>query len=75
MPQESNFNNFRLIRFDEVPEIDAFFINNGKNPTGLGEPALPPVGGALANAFAKATKKRLYQQPFSSENTLIGNIL
>jgi len=75
MPQESNFNNFRLIRFDEVPEIDAFFINNGKNPTGLGEPALPPVGGALANAFAKATKKRLYQQPFAEESEVIKNVL
>jgi isoquinoline 1-oxidoreductase subunit beta len=69
MPQENNFNFFRLIRFNEVPEIDAFFIDNGKNPTGLGEPALPPVGGALANALVKVTKKRLYQQPFIEQST------
>ncbi|MCU0468888.1 MAG: molybdopterin-dependent oxidoreductase [Arcicella sp.] len=69
--QENNFNQFRLIKFDEVPEIDVYFIDNGKNPTGLGEPALPPVGGALANAYAKATQKRLYQQPFAEQ---MGNI-
>jgi isoquinoline 1-oxidoreductase subunit beta len=75
MPQENNFNTFRLVRIDEIPEIDAFFIKNDKNPTGLGEPALPPVGGALANAFAKATKKRLYQQPFADQSKQIADIL
>jgi isoquinoline 1-oxidoreductase beta subunit len=75
LPQENNFNSFRLIRFNEVPEIDVHFIENGISPTGLGEPALPPVGGALANAFAKATKKRLYIQPFADQNEHIKDIL
>jgi hypothetical protein len=36
-------------------------------PTGLGEPAFPPVFGALANALYKATGKRFYEQPFFSQ--------
>ncbi len=67
MPQQNNFNNYRLIRFREVPEIEVHFVDNGISPTGLGEPALPPTGGAVANAIAKATGKRLYRQPFMSE--------
>jgi isoquinoline 1-oxidoreductase beta subunit len=48
----------------EIPEIEAHFIDNGIDPTGLGEPALPPTGGAVANAIFKATNVRLKNQPF-----------
>lgn len=67
-PLERNFNQYRLIRFDEVPAIEAYFVENGIDPTGLGEPALPPTGGALANALYKTTGKRLYQQPYGLAN-------
>ena len=64
-PDKSNFNNYRLIRNPEAPqEIETFFVDNGIDPTGLGEPSLPPAPAALANALAKATGKRLYTQPF-----------
>jgi isoquinoline 1-oxidoreductase subunit beta len=63
-PQQSNFNNYRLIRLKEVPEIEVHFVDNGIDPTGLGEPALPPTGGSVANAIFKATGTRLYNQPF-----------
>jgi isoquinoline 1-oxidoreductase subunit beta len=66
--QQSNFNNYRLIRFKEVPEIEVHFVDNGIAPTGLGEPALPPTGGAVANAIFKATGKRLYNQPFMKDD-------
>lgn len=73
--EQKNFNTYRLIRMKEVPEIDVHFVNNGIDPTGLGEPALPPTGGAVANAFFKATGKRLYHQPFSKQEELNGAIL
>ncbi len=55
-----------------MPEIDVHFVNNGIDPTGLGEPALPPTGGAVANAIFKATGVRLYDQPFVGKEELKG---
>jgi isoquinoline 1-oxidoreductase beta subunit len=69
---QKNFNTYRLIRMKEIPEVEVHFVNNGIDPTGLGEPALPPTGGAVANAYFKATGKRLYNQPFSLQEELKG---
>ncbi|MDB5012377.1 MAG: isoquinoline 1-oxidoreductase [Daejeonella sp.] len=66
--EQKNFNTYRLIRMKEIPEIETHFVNNGIDPTGLGEPALPPTGGAVANAIFKATGKRLRKQPFIEED-------
>ena len=63
-PEQKNFDKYKHIRMKGIPEIDTHFVDNGKEPTGLGEPALPPTGGAVANAMFKATGKRLYKQPF-----------
>lgn len=63
-PEQSNYNNYRLIRIKEIPEIEAHFVDNGIDPTGLGEPALPPTGGAVANAIFKASGLRMRNQPF-----------
>lgn len=64
-PSANNFNNYRLIRNSEAPvEIETFFVENQIHPTGLGEPALPPVYGALANALYQATGTRYYNQPY-----------
>lgn len=69
---QKNFNTYRMIRLKEIPEIDVHFVNNGIDPTGLGEPALPPTGGAVANALFKATGKRIYSQPFIKQEGLEG---
>ncbi|WP_420399589.1 molybdopterin cofactor-binding domain-containing protein [Flagellimonas sp.] len=66
-----NFDKYRLIRMREVPEVETHFIKNELSPTGLGEPTLPPAGGAIANAFKAATGNRLYQQPFSKNPELL----
>ncbi|MCW5910749.1 MAG: xanthine dehydrogenase family protein molybdopterin-binding subunit [Cyclobacteriaceae bacterium] len=70
--EQHNFNNYRLIRYNEVPEVEVHFVDNGIDPTGLGEPALPPTGGAVANAIFKATGKRLYNQPFILQEEMKG---
>ena len=71
-PDQNNFNKFHMIRMNEIPEVDVHFVDNGISPTGLGEPALPPAGAAAANAFYKATKKRLRNQPFIEEEAFKG---
>lgn len=72
-PEQSNFNNYRMMRNSEAPEsIEVFFVDNGISPTGLGEPGLPPIMAAVANALYKATGKRLYSQPFAEDKALLG---
>ncbi len=71
-PQYKNFDKYRLIRMKEVPEVEVHFVKSSNDPTGLGEPALPPAGGAIANAIAKATGKRFYKQPFVKEQIILG---
>jgi isoquinoline 1-oxidoreductase subunit beta len=62
---KANFGKYRMIRMNESPmNMEVHFVENGKAPTGLGEPPYPPVFGALANALYKATGKRHYHQPF-----------
>ena len=63
-PSADNFNQYRLIRMTEIPEIDIHFVKSDIAPTGLGEPSLPPVGAAVANAIYKATGKRIRKIPF-----------
>ena len=66
VPDVNNFHNFRMIRHNEAPKaIEIYFVESTEDPTGMGEPAYPPVYAALANAMYKATGKRLYSQPFS----------
>lgn len=62
-PVVKNFDRYRLIRMKETPVVESYFVENGLSPTGLGEPALPPAGGAVANALKAATGKRIYKQP------------
>ncbi|GAB3728891.1 xanthine dehydrogenase family protein molybdopterin-binding subunit [Spirosoma lituiforme] len=72
VPEQKNFNEYRLIRLNEIPEIDVYFVQNELDPTGLGEPSLPPAGGAVANAIFKATGKRLRSQPFMEQEEFKG---
>ncbi|GAA3612293.1 molybdopterin-dependent oxidoreductase [Flavivirga amylovorans] len=63
-PQSNNFNTYQLIRMGQTPQVDVHFVKSDIAPTGLGEPTLPPVGAAVANAIYKATGKRLTKQPY-----------
>jgi isoquinoline 1-oxidoreductase beta subunit len=66
-PDSKNFDTYRLIRMNETPKVDVYFVKNNLSPTGLGEPGLPPAGGAVANAINAALGKRIYSQPFVKE--------
>ncbi len=71
-PQSVNFDTYRLIRMKETPIVETYFIENDIAPTGLGEPALPPAGAALANAIKAATGIRLTKQPFIENKKIFG---
>jgi len=60
---QSNFHDYRVLRLSQTPRIDVELIRNSEAPTGVGEPAVPPVAPALANAVFNANGKRLRRLP------------
>lgn len=66
--QQSNFHDYQLLRMEDIPEsIETTFISSAESPKGVGESGTPLVAGAIANAFAALTGKRLRHLPFTPE--------
>jgi isoquinoline 1-oxidoreductase beta subunit len=66
--QQNNFNDYKMLRFDEMPEIEVHIMPGAGNPTGAGEFAVPPVAPALCNAIFAATGKRVRRLPVQPED-------
>jgi isoquinoline 1-oxidoreductase beta subunit len=61
---QGNFDTYRMVRYAEAPKIDVHLIpSGGKVWGGAGEPAVPPLGGAVVNAIFAVTGKRLRSLP------------
>jgi isoquinoline 1-oxidoreductase beta subunit len=66
--REGNFNDYRILRFDEAPPIQVAVVGSPEDaPGGIGEAGLPPIGPAIANGVAALTGVRLRHYPFTSD--------
>ncbi|NIM95989.1 MAG: molybdopterin-dependent oxidoreductase [Anaerolineales bacterium] len=68
--QQSNFHDYPLLRFDEMPEIDVHILQSEYSPSGVGEMGVPPIAPAVANAIFDATGIRLRRLPFRKEDLI-----
>ena len=66
--EQSNFHDYQMLRIFESPEIEVHIVPSGENPTGVGEPGVPPVAPALANAIFAATGKRIRRLPIRASD-------
>jgi len=66
--QQTNFHDYQMLRIFESPEIEVFIVPSDENPTGVGEPGVPPVAPALANAIFAITGKRIRRLPIRASD-------
>ena len=69
---QKNFNNYRMIRMGEMPKITVQLVSSNNPPSGLGEPAVPPIAPALANAYSRLKGSRVRTLPFFPGVTMGG---
>ncbi|HUK59745.1 MAG TPA: molybdopterin cofactor-binding domain-containing protein [Stellaceae bacterium] len=75
IPDQGNFDTYRMVRLAEAPKIDVFVIpGGGKEWGGAGEPGTPPIGGAVANAIFAATGKRIRSLPIMDHDLSSGSV-
>jgi isoquinoline 1-oxidoreductase beta subunit len=66
--RESNFNDFEVLRIDEMPVVDVRIVPSDAPPTGIGEPGVPPIAPAVMNAVFAATGKRVRRLPLAASD-------
>lgn len=65
IPQQTNFHDYQLLRINEAPQIDVHIIASNEKPTGVGEPGVPPLASAVANAITAKTGQYFYSLPLT----------
>lgn len=64
--EQSSYQDYPILRIDQMPKVEVHIVPSGAPPTGIGEPGVPPLAPAVANAIAAATGKRLRSLPFDT---------
>jgi isoquinoline 1-oxidoreductase beta subunit len=64
---QSNFHDYQPLRIADMPRVEVHIVPSAASPTGIGEPAVPPLAPALANALAAATGKRVRKLPINTD--------
>ena len=62
---QANFDGYEVLRFNEMPKVEVHILPSAAPPTGIGEPGVPPIGPAVANAVAAGTGQRVRVLPFA----------
>jgi isoquinoline 1-oxidoreductase beta subunit len=62
--EQSSFLDFNVLRMNEMPRVEVYTIDKQTRPVGVGEPSVPPIAPAVANAIFAATGRRLRRLPF-----------
>ncbi|MGL4309399.1 MAG: hypothetical protein ACRCSU_02845, partial [Paracoccaceae bacterium] len=62
---EGNFDGYEVLTMEEMPQVEVHIVASDGYPTGVGEPGVPPIGPAVANAWYAATKRRVRVLPFN----------
>lgn len=65
--EQTNFDGYDVLRLDEMPKVEVHILASSEGPTGIGEPGVPPIGPAVANAVFAATGKRVRILPMSRQ--------
>ena len=65
--EQANFDGYPLVRMREMPRVDVHIVESSDHPGGVGEPGVPPIAPACANAIFAATGKRVRELPFSKQ--------
>ena len=65
--EQGNFNDYPVLRINEMPAVEVHIVASNEKPTGVGEPGVPPIAPALANAIYHATGKRIRRLPFGDK--------
>ena len=64
---QGNFGEYPMLRINEMPVIEVHLVASAEKPTGVGEPGVPPIGPAVANAVFAAVGKRIRKLPFGDQ--------
>jgi len=66
--EQTNFHDYMPLRINEMPKVEVYIVPSSADPTGVGEPGVPPIGPAVANAVYRLTRQRVRSLPMRQQD-------